>query len=59
MWKSVLYYNYSKGQTLENKEKEVMKMRKEIYEELIELGYSPDEAWEMISEMEFAEDYEG
>ena len=34
------------------------KMRKEIYEELINLGYTPDEAWEMISEMEFEEDYE-
>ena len=33
-------------------------MRKEVYEELIELGYSPEEAWEKISEMEFAEDYE-
>jgi hypothetical protein len=39
-------------------EREVIKMRKEIYEELINLGYAPDEVWEMISEMEFAEDYE-
>lgn len=34
-------------------------MRKEIYEELIAQGYTPDEAWEQISEMEFAEDCEG
>ena len=33
-------------------------MRKEIYEELINLGYTSDEVWEMISEMEFEEDYE-
>lgn len=33
-------------------------MRKEMYDELIMLGYTPDEAWEMISQMEFAEDYE-
>ena len=33
-------------------------MRKEMYEELINLGYTSDEAWEMISEMDFAEDYE-
>ena len=32
--------------------------RKEIYEELINLGYTSEEAWEQISEMEFAEDYE-
>ena len=33
-------------------------MRKEIYEELIELGYTSDEAWERISGMEFADDCE-
>ena len=33
-------------------------MRKELYEELIMLGLTPDEALEQISEMEFAEDYE-
>ena len=33
-------------------------MRKEMYEELIGLGYTPDEALERISEMDFAEDYE-
>lgn len=38
--------------------KGAMEMRKEIYEELIALGYTPDEAWEQISQMEFAEDYE-
>lgn len=37
---------------------EEFKMRKEIYEELIKLSYTPDESWEMISEMEFEEDYE-
>ena len=35
-----------------------VKMRKEMYGELINMGYSPDEAWEQISEMDFAEDYE-
>lgn len=35
-----------------------LKMRKEIYEELIGLGYTSEEAWEQISEMEFADDYE-
>ena len=39
-------------------EREVIKMRKEIYEELINLGYAANEAWEMISEMEFSEDCE-
>ena len=39
--------------------KEVKKiMRKEMYEELVAIGYTPDEAWEQISEMDFAEDYE-
>ena len=33
-------------------------MRKEMYEELIQLGFTPEEAWEQISEMDFAEDYE-
>ena len=33
-------------------------MKNEVYEELINLGITPDEAWEQISEMEFAEDYE-
>ena len=33
-------------------------MRKEIYEELIQMGFTPEEAWEQISEMEFAEDCE-
>ena len=30
--------------------------RLEMYEELILLGYTPDEAWEQISVMEFADD---
>ena len=30
--------------------------RKDIYDQLIHLGYSPMEAWEYISEMDFAED---
>ena len=34
-------------------------MRKDIYEELIKLGYTPEEAWELIAEMDFAEDTEG
>ena len=33
-------------------------MRKEMYEELIQLGFTPEEALEQISEMDFAEDYE-
>ena len=33
-------------------------MRKEMYEELIMLGYAPGEAWEMISQMELSEDCE-
>lgn len=33
-------------------------MRTDMYEELINLGYTPDEAWEMISEMDFADDNE-
>lgn len=31
-------------------------MRKEIYEELIKLGFTPEDAWEQIAEMEFTED---
>ena len=30
--------------------------RLEIYEELILLGYTPEEAWEQISAMDFADD---
>lgn len=30
--------------------------RLEVYEELILLGYTPDEAWEQISAMTFADD---
>ena len=29
-----------------------------IYEELIALGYTPEDAWSYISEMDFAEDEE-
>ena len=29
-----------------------------MYEELIKLGYTSDEALELISKMDFAEDYE-
>ena len=32
--------------------------RKETYEELILLGYTPIEAWEEIEKMDFSEDYE-
>lgn len=32
--------------------------RQEIYEELIQMGYSSEEAWAAISEMDFAEDEE-
>lgn len=32
--------------------------RKEIYEELIILGYTPQEAWAEIEKMDFAEDEE-
>lgn len=32
--------------------------RQEIYEQLIAMGYSSEEAWATISEMEFAEDWE-
>ncbi len=32
--------------------------RKDTYDELIQLGYTPDEAWEQIAEMEFSEDEE-
>ena len=39
-------------------EREVIKMRKEIYEELINLDYAANESWEMISKMEFSEDCE-
>lgn len=35
-----------------------MTSRQEIYEELIAMGYSPEEAWTVISEMDFAEDYD-
>lgn len=31
--------------------------RKETYKELISMGYKPEEAWEQISKMDFAEDY--
>lgn len=30
-----------------------------MYEELIQLGYTASDAWEAISKMDFAEDYEG
>lgn len=33
-------------------------MRSEMYEELKRLGYSDEEIWEMISQMDFAEDYD-
>ena len=33
--------------------------RLETYRQLIIMGYAPDEAWEYISDMEFANDYEG
>ena len=32
--------------------------RKETYEELILLGYTPQEAWAEIEKMDFEEDYE-
>lgn len=32
--------------------------RQETYEQLLKIGYSPEEAWEAMSEMDFAEDYE-
>ena len=35
-----------------------MSSRKETYEELIKLGYSPQETWALIAEMNFAEDEE-
>ena len=35
-----------------------MNERQEIYEQLIRMGYSPEEAWEAIAEMDFAEDYD-
>ena len=35
-----------------------MNSRKEISEELIKQGYSPQEAWALIAEMDFAEDEE-
>ena len=40
------------------KTERILQMRKEMYEELIQLGFTPEEAWEQISEMDFAEDYE-
>jgi hypothetical protein len=30
--------------------------RLEMYEELIRMGFTPDEAWEQISAMDFADD---
>lgn len=32
--------------------------RREIYNDLISQGYTLEEAWEQIEQMEFAEDYE-
>ena len=32
--------------------------RQETFQQLLKLGYSPEEAWEAITEMDFAEDYE-
>lgn len=32
--------------------------RQETFQQLLKLGYSPEEAWEAIAEMDFAEDYE-
>lgn len=32
--------------------------RKDTYDELVSLGYTPEEAWEQIEQMEFAEDEE-
>ena len=40
------------------KTERILQMRKEMYEELIQLGFTPEEALEQISEMDFAEDYE-
>lgn len=34
------------------------KERQETYEQLIKMGYSPEESWEAIAEMDFAEDYD-
>lgn len=35
-----------------------MTERQETYEQLIKMGYSPEEAWEAIAAMDFAEDYD-
>lgn len=32
--------------------------RRETYERLVALGKTPCEAWELIAQMDFAEDYE-
>lgn len=32
--------------------------RKDTYDELVSLGYTPEEAWEEIEQMEFSEDEE-
>ena len=49
------------GRKPRNKRKVVKVMtneRQETYEQLIAMGYSPEEAWEVIAAMDFAEDYD-
>ena len=53
MW----YYVYVPNRYTTKTER-ILPMRKEMYEELIQLGFAPEEALEQISEMDFAEDYE-
>lgn len=33
-------------------------LRMDIYNDLLSDGYSPADAWELISQMDFADDYE-
>lgn len=32
--------------------------RRETYEQLVLMGRTPEEAWELIAQMDFAEDYD-
>lgn len=33
-------------------------LRTDIYNDLLSVGYSPADAWELVSHMDFADDYE-
>jgi hypothetical protein len=40
------------------KEADMTETRKETYEQLLAMGNTPEEAWALMEQMDFAEDYE-